>query len=168
MINKKLYNYFSKDISSTLSLKNEKNNQEKIIKWLDKMGVENYIINDDLTIDVKGNINLYNRGLDKFPDYIKFGRVGGYFSCYNNKLVSLEGCPVSVGGSFDCSDNHLVSLEGCPSSVSGYFSCRNNQLVSLEGCPGSVGGMFDCRNNKKQFSKEEVKKVCKVKHDIYV
>jgi len=31
-----------------------------------------------------------------------------------------------------------------------------------------VGGMFDCRNNKKQFSKEEVKKVCKVKHDIYV
>jgi len=97
-----------------------------IARWLDEMGVTNYIINDDYTIDVKGNVNLYNKGLDKFPDYIKFGKVGGSFSCSYNQLVSLEGCPDSVGGSFDCSDN------------------------------------------KKQFSKEEVKKVCKVKYSIYV
>ena len=140
-----------------------------ISRWLDEMGVENYIINDDLTIDVKGNVNLYNRGLDKFPDYIKFGKVGGWFECGNNKLVSLEGCPVSVGGDFYCTNNQLVSLEGCPVSVGGSFSCRNNQLVSLEGCPGSVGGGFYCRNNKKQFSKKEVKKACKVNfYDIYV
>jgi len=133
-----------------------------ITRWLDEMNIVNYIINDDYTIDVEGYVYLYNKGLDKFPDYIKFGRVGGNFSCSKNRLVSLEGCPGSVGGWFDCSDNYLVSLEGCPGSVGGNFSCRNNQLVSLEGCPGSVGGSFYCGGNKKQFNKEEVKKVCKV------
>jgi len=118
-----------------------------ITSWLDEMNIVNYIINDDYTIDVEGNVYLYGKGLDKFPEYIKFGRVGGYFSCSNNQLVSLEGCPVSVGGDFYCS---------------------YNQLVSLEGCPSSVGGGFYCSNNKKQFSKEEVKKVCKVKYDIYI
>jgi len=117
-----------------------------ITRWLDEMGIKNYIINDDYTIDVEGNVDLFNRGLDKFPDYIKFGKVGGNFSCSKNRLVSLEGCPSSVGGG---------------------FYCYNNQLVSLEGCPGSVGGYFFCTNNKKQFSKEEVKRVCKVKYDIY-
>jgi len=139
-----------------------------ITSWLDEMNIVNYIINDDLTIDVKGYVYLDDKGLDKFPDYIKFGKVGGYFYCSNNQLVSLEGCPSSVSGYFSCSNNQLVSLEGCPSSVGGGFYCYNNQLVSLEGCPVSVGGWFDCRNNKKQFSREEVKKVCKVKGNVYV
>ena len=51
--------------------------------------------------------------------------------------------------------------------VDGWFYCDNNQLVSLEGCPFSVGGFY-CRNNKKQFSEEEVKRVCKVKYSIHV
>ena len=133
-----------------------------ITKWLDEMGITDYIINDDYTIDVEGYVYLDDKGLDKFPDYIKFSKVGGNFSCSDNHLVSLEGCPVSVGGDFYCSNNQLVSLEGCPVSVGGDFSCSYNQLVSLEGCPVSVGGSFYCGGNKKQFNKEEVKKVCKV------
>ena len=57
----------------------------------------------------------------------------GDFSCYNNNLNSLEGCPSSVGGDFSCTKNHLTSLEGCPSSVGGHFGCSANQLTSLTG-----------------------------------
>jgi len=97
-----------------------------IIKWLDEMNVTYYTIKDNLVIDVNGDLNLYNKGLNNIPSYIKFDKVNGSFSCSKNKLLSLEGCPETVGSS------------------------------------------FDCRNNKKQFSEEEVKKVCKVKGNVYV
>ena len=44
--------------------------QEQLIKdWLDEMGVDDYTINDDYTIDVNENINISRRNLKKFPDY---------------------------------------------------------------------------------------------------
>jgi hypothetical protein len=142
--------------------------KQLITTWLNQMEVENYTINDDYTIDVKSNVNISNRSLDRLPSFIKFGSVDGGFYCHNNQLTSLEGCPSSVGGSFDCNNNQLTSLEGCPSSVGGYFYCGYNQLTSLEGCPGSVGGGFYCYNNKVKFTKEDVKKLCKVdKNKIY-
>ena len=78
-----------------------------ITQWLDEMGVGNYTINDNLTLDVKGNVYLNNRDLTKFPEFIRFNKVGGGFWCHNNNLVSLEGCPSSVGGGFWCSKNKV-------------------------------------------------------------
>jgi len=132
------------------------------------MGVGNYTINDNLTIDVKGDVNLNNRDLTKFPEFIRFNKVSGNFWCSKNSLVSLEGCPSSVGGSFGCHTNNLVSLEGCPSSVSGDFWCARNNLISLKGCPTSVGGSFRCSNNPGKFTKEYVRKLCDVKGHINV
>ena len=117
-----------------------------IEEWLEEMSIENYIINADLTIAVNGYVYLDNNDLITFPKYIKFKTVKEYFSCDNNQLTSLE---------------------GCPSTVWGGFYCESNQLTSLEGCPSTVGGSFYCGNNKKQFSREEVRKYCKVKGNIY-
>ena len=140
-----------------------------IVKWLDTMGVENYTINPDWTIDVIGDVKLSYKNLIEFPDYIKFNNVSGDFGCSNNQLTSLKGCPTSVGGGFWCSYNQLTSLEGCPTKVGGVFYCSNNQLTSLKGCPISVGGYFYCKNNPGKFTKEDVLKVCKVnKSKIYV
>ena len=58
--------------------------------WLNEMEVENFTINDDLTVDVNGNVNLFGKGLTSLP--VQFGKVKGYFSCSNNQLTSL-GCP---------------------------------------------------------------------------
>jgi hypothetical protein len=77
-----------------------------------------------------------------------FNKWQGNFSCFNNKLTSLEYCPSEVGGNFYCSDNKLTSLEYCPSEVGGDFYCFNNKLTSLEYCPSEVGGNFYCYNNK--------------------
>jgi hypothetical protein len=78
-----------------------------ITKWLDEMNVKDYTINDDFTIDVNGDVDLSDKNLVKFPDYIKFSKVKGGFYCYNNQLVSLEGCPEYVTGAFWCENNKL-------------------------------------------------------------
>jgi hypothetical protein len=117
-----------------------------IKKWLDEMVVTNYVINDDMTIDVNGYVHLDGKNLSSFPEYIKFNYVAGGFHCHNNQLTSLEGCPSHVGVG---------------------FYCHNNQLTSLEGCPSSVAGGFYCFNNNKQFTEAEVRKYCKVIGSIY-
>ena len=93
----------------------------QIIKWLDSYEIENYTINDDWTIDVKGSVYLNYVSLTCFPSFIKFNKVSGYFYCSDNQLTSLKGCPTTVSGSFSCRDNKLTSLEGCPTTVGNSF-----------------------------------------------
>jgi hypothetical protein len=136
-----------------------------IMKWLDTMGVKNYTINPDLTIDVKGNVDLSDKKLTEFPDYIKFNNIYGHFYCQTNQLTSLKGCPINVSGDFGCWNNQLISLKGCPTTIGANFDfvCAFNHLTSLEGCPRSIiDGYFDCSNNMVNFTKEDVLKVCKV------
>ena len=150
--------------------------------WLEQQNVQNYTINDDFTIDVDGDVNLFKTDLIEIPDYIQFGVIRGNFDCSSNHLSSLRGCPREVGGYFYCSDNNLTSLEGSPEKVKeGFycgsnqltslegaprevdeFYCNNNQLTSLEGAPREVGGDFYCSNNKVQFTEEDVRKVCSI------
>ena len=91
----------SDDIKVSLQL----GKRHMITKWLDTIGVENYTINPDWTIDVKGDVDLSNKNLIEFPDYIKFNHVSGQFDCAGNQLTSLKGCPASVGYSFYCHSN---------------------------------------------------------------
>jgi len=111
-----------------------------------KYGITNYTINADGSIDVDGDVELYNKGLTKLP--LKFGKVTGDFDCGNNQLTTLEGGPIKVGGDFSCSNNQLITLEGGPREVGGSFYCYNNQLTTLEGSPRSVSEYFDCSYNQ--------------------
>jgi len=120
--------------------------KEGVIEVCEKYEIENYIINDDLSIDVDGAVDLYNKKLEYLP--LKFNYVDGNFNCARNKLKTLEGSPKTISGYFYCYFNELKSLEGCPQTVSGSFYCSNNKLVSLEGCPQTVGFNFGCEDNK--------------------
>ena len=102
---------------------------EYIKNWLDDMDIDNYTINDDLTIDVDGDVDLNNKKLEKIP--VKFKSIGGYFDCGSNQLTSLKGSPDSVGKDFYCRDNQLTSLEGCPESVGGSFYCDHNPIEEI-------------------------------------
>jgi len=152
----------------------------------------NYIAEDNYKnyigkkVNVKDFAYLVDLDLKELP--ITFGTVGGSFNCSCNKLTSLKGCPKKVGKNFDCSCNSLTSLKGCPKKVKCFycdlnkltslkgsprevennFWCSDNYLTSLEGCPKKVNGAFACSHNKKQFTKEDVEKVCKVGRDIIV
>jgi hypothetical protein len=121
--------------------------REEVIEVCNRYRIENYTINDDLSIDVNGNVRLYGEGLEYLP--LKFNYVSGDFDCsYNHGLKSLEGSPQTVGGDFNCYSSGLKTLEGCPQTVSGDFDCSKSELKTLKGSPQTVGGAFLCTNNK--------------------
>jgi len=95
----------------------------------EKYGIKNYTINVDGSIDVDGNVHLYQRGLTKLP--LKFNNVSGNFYCYYNKLTTLEGGPQSVGGHFDCNRNKILTFEGAPNHVGSYFYCNDNPIENI-------------------------------------
>lgn len=119
---------------------------DQVKSWLDRIGINNYIINDDLIVDVDNNINISNMELTEIP--IQFGKVTGAFDCSNNKLTSLKGCPSEVGWFFDCCNNKIESLIGSPRIVDSTFTFVNNKVKNLEGAPDEVGGNFICRENQ--------------------
>jgi len=113
--------------------------------------IENYQIRDDGSIDVVGDVNLYNRlgDLKKLP--LTFNEIMGDFVCGKNNLTTLDGCPKKVHGYFYCYENKLTSLEHSPKIVEGNFVCRdNNDITSLEGLENTyIDGelsVFDCIN----------------------
>jgi hypothetical protein len=86
------------------TLSETKNTVEAKLK---KYKITNYTISEDLTVDVKGNVYLSSKNLEKLP--FIFGKVTGNFDCSENKLTTLKGAPLSVGGKFDCSYNQLTT-----------------------------------------------------------
>lgn len=75
---------------------------EKWLKWLDQRfgpynytGGQTYTINADNSVDVNGTVNFSGSNIYGLP--FKFGRVSGYFHCYNTHLTTLENFPDYVG-----------------------------------------------------------------------
>lgn len=130
--------------------------KDEIQEWLTRYNIKKYIINDNLTVDVIGNVNLNGKQLSSID--VQFNTVNGNFDCHDNNLTSLKGCPkalvnypisISTGRySFDCSNNKLTSLEYAPTTIDGSFACFNNQLTDLKGCPKIVNGNFLCLMNQ--------------------
>ena len=92
-----------------------------IINICEKLGIKNYTINDDLSINVDGYVNIRNKELTEIP--IKFNKVSAYFDCSSNKLTSLKGSPRWVGKWFNCTSNDLIDLYDAPDYVEGNFMC---------------------------------------------
>jgi hypothetical protein len=99
--------------------------------------------NDFINIDEHVFLDKYN--LVNIP--VKFGIVSGHFCCRDNKLISLEGCPIKVGISFTCSYNNLTSLVGGPLEVYRNYSCVDNKLDSLYWIAKIIGGSVRCMDN---------------------
>ena len=72
--------------------------KKEIISICKKFRIKNYTINDDGSVDVDGNLDLFEKNISKLP--LKFGRVTGHFDCSFSKLTTLEGSPKEVGGNF--------------------------------------------------------------------
>ncbi len=96
---------------------------------------------------VPHDIKIGYSGITELPDLSNV-IVKGNFTCPNNLLTSLKGCPREVEGDFWCNHNQLTSLEGCPQKVGGNFQCQENNLISLAHAPAAVGGYFFCEKNK--------------------
>ena len=128
--------------------------EQKIHNICKKHNIKNYTINPDGSIDVDGDVLLYNRRLKKLP--LDFNIVSGYFNCSWEKLTSLKGCPKEVGGDFYCSYNKLTSLEHSPLIICGLFYCVDNPLESLNGFNGHYDKLY-CDNKQKLIRKTKLK-----------
>lgn len=124
--------------------------EKEIVAACLEYNIVNYIINDNGTIDVFGDV-IFNR-IDMTELPVIFRKVTGDFSCINNDMTSLKGCPLIVGGYFDCSFNKLTSLQYGPTIVYGDFYCSKNKLTSLEYSPYEVGGDFCCNSRDISFN----------------
>lgn len=103
----------------------------------------NYKINDDMIIDVVGDVDFRGCRLKKIP--LRFGTVTGCFDCSYNRLTSLDGAPHTVNGTwtgdlyspgnFWCRHNRLTSLEGGPQNITGIYYALSNELTTLKGGP---------------------------------
>ena len=112
------------------------------ICWL--YGIKNYTINSDGSVDVYGNVNLYEKKLWNIP--LQFNKVNGWFNCANNKLTSLKGSPKEVYDKFDCNHNELTSLQYAPKIIRGKFDCCSNKIKTFEYFPSYVED-FSCNGN---------------------
>jgi hypothetical protein len=56
----------------------------------EKIKLDNFIINNDLTISINSNFDLSYEDLDVLPEYIKFNYIGGDFSCCFNSLKMIK------------------------------------------------------------------------------
>ena len=105
----------------------------------EKYNITNYTINDDGSIDVNGDVDLWSRRLTELP--LTFNKVSGYFNCRGNKLTRLKGSPIWVGSWFDCYNNRLTSLDHSPDYVGSWFDCSYNKLIDNY-CDTEIGGSF--------------------------
>lgn len=129
--------------------------KEEIEEWLNDLNEVElfsgsvYFINDDLTVDVEGKIEINNLKLKYFP--VQFNIIKGDFICSYSNLITLKGAPIIVKGNFDCSHcDFLKSLEYAPKFVCNNFYCNHcNSLITLEGAPEYVLNSFyahHCKN----------------------
>jgi hypothetical protein len=108
--------------------------------WLDSFKVEKYTINEDLTVDVDGDLRLINKGLTEIP--IQFGYVSGTVYCGNNNLTSFKGLPHRVRGNFNCANNQITNFDYAPQVIGGEFICAFNPIESIKGLKTEIGRNF--------------------------
>ena len=137
---------FTPEMQSIIDGKTKATTKDQVKTILDNLEIKNYTINEDLTVDVTGNIKIDYRPLKVIP--VQFGVVTGDFICSINQLTTLKGAPTKVGGYFNCTSNQLTTLKGGPTKVGEDFYCGNNQLTTLQGGPIKVGKNFYCNGNK--------------------
>ena len=122
-----------------------------------RYNITNYTVNDDGSIDVNGNVKISFHKFTELP--IRFNKVLGSFSCSNNKLTTLKGCPRWVGNWFSCEFNDLTTLEFAPDYVGGWFSCVENEKLTDNYCDTEIIGQFHTRLKEKEFIYDENKEI---------
>lgn len=142
-------------LSELLLLMEANWSEEQIEKWLRSMKIKNYTINPDKTVDVAGDVNLFNRGLDNLP--IKFGTVSGNFLVRHNKFRNLRGFPHEIGGDLTVSYNPGIKLQGGDGMiVHGRVLTKGTELTTLEGVGQSFSEIHGSTFPNLEFNTHEI------------
>ena len=119
--------------------------KQKIDEVCDYYYINNYTINNDMTVDIDGSVELFDAKLEELP--LNFNRISGGFDCDDNFLTSLKGAPKYVGSHFFCSNNRLESLKYSPEYVGYQFYAFQNKIKTLEYFPEVNSGSIIIDDN---------------------
>ncbi len=89
----------------------------KISKWLKDHDVENYVINDDDTVSVNGDIELINLQYKRLP--VTFKEITGNVTIVASRLETLAGLPQTINGDLEMNKVKVLDWTGCPAIVKG-------------------------------------------------
>jgi hypothetical protein len=104
--------------------------------WLNDHEIENYIINDDFSIDVMGSVDLQFQNISEIPLYIQFGNIRGNFKLGRSSMKTLKGLPRWVQLNVRIFNDNLSSLKYAPDEIDGVFSIVfYNDIDKLEWSP---------------------------------
>jgi hypothetical protein len=119
--------------------------REYLDQYLKKMKISNYTINDDLSVDVDGDVSISGQLFKKIP--CKFGQVTGSFSWIGGQLTVADNLPDRVDGDLDISHNEIASITKLP-EITGSIRLNGNLIASWEGVlPDSVEGDLHIQDN---------------------
>ena len=141
--------------------------QETLIrKWLDEHNVKNYVINPDLTIDVK--VDLFIE--EDLPDFINFNKVYSMCTFWGLKITTLRGAPKYVNDHFTCRRTSIETLEGCPIEIEGEFEVVDNKkLKNIDNLPQKVGYITKFYSNSKRVNNSTYQKLCDItKNEVFI
>lgn len=119
--------------------------KRKVSKILEELNIENYHINDDLSVDVNGSVNISEENITKIP--VQFNFINGDFDCGYNLLSTLKGVPKNISGNFICCNNNLFDMEYSPEVVGGSCDYSNNNITSLLNSPKNIGTYLNVYKN---------------------
>jgi hypothetical protein len=119
--------------------------RSEIEEWLRENSIYDYRINDDLTVDIRGDLIFNFSQIKRIP--FQFGIVSGKYVCAH-RLLTLEGSPRRVEGDLSISHiSELTSLKGAPEYVGRDLIFGNcHRVKSLVGAPKEIGGDFTISN----------------------
>ncbi|HDR9764138.1 TPA: hypothetical protein ACK3Q6_002691 [Burkholderia cepacia] len=149
---KEKYNFYKNEDVHHYGPQADFQSKAGVMYFLDELYVKNYTINDDLTVDVEGDVKLPDYGVkhmlsdnsysicpESLP--IQFGIVKGDFHC--GELKDLHGAPRHVTGNFVCEYTDVKSLEGMPEHVGKDITIRRTAITNLEGLPNYIAGNLE-------------------------
>lgn len=74
----------------------------KIAEWLEEINIldDDYKLDENFQIEIFGDVNITNKGIEKLPYFINFSKVYGDFYAAGNDWTSLNGFPKEIFGDF--------------------------------------------------------------------
>lgn len=123
-------------------------------QWLDKMEIDNYQVDNDFTVNVGGEVNLFEQELTHLP--VKFGRVKGNFAIQKTALQSLVGLPHTVENHFMCEVKPELNFsQYAPQKIGGslflYGELSMADLHFLSTLNLGEGFSHHCQNEKEKI-----------------
>lgn len=104
-------------------------NKTDIEAWLKKYNIKNYLIHDNLVVDVSQHASLANIEENQLP--VQFGQCRGHFFIENSQLQTLKGVPNEIVGYFYIKNNlNLNELDYLPQTIGKDFIIEGTIEIS--------------------------------------